>query len=188
MSSDPAITVKASPVKSLIQFVDSELSPGEKEAALASLPPQYAERIRSHLLASDVVPVDLVNRLTEAAAAAKHESVDTFAYRAGRAAAMDATRIYRFLLIVTSPLTLLSKSASVWKTLYNRGDLRVEEKRDGFARLRLHDFPSEPSGCARTTGWIERLAELTGAKAVRVEQTRCHAREGGDCEWEIHWS
>jgi len=75
----------------------------------------------------------------------------------------------------------------MWSSLYNRGELRVEDQTDGSARIRLVNFPTELAGCSRITGWIERMAELTGAKNVRIEKTACFTKGGAACEWKVEW-
>ena len=186
---DESVTVKGSPVRSLQKFIDSELSPDQREAVFRSLPAEYASRFRAPILATETVPVHMLNRFTEEAAKAKGETVEAFATRAGRDAAGDAVKgIYRFFALVMTPPALLGKAGQMWSSLYNRGELRVEDQTDHSARIRLANFPSEPAGCARVTGWIERMAELTGVKDVTVQQTQCYAKGGQACEWNVKWS
>ncbi len=184
---DESVTVKGTPVRSLQKFIDANLNPENREKVFALLPPEYS-RFRSPVLATEVVPVFMLNRLTEEAAKVRGEDLEAFAKRAGREAARDAVKgIYRFFAMVLTPPALLNRASQMWKTLYNRGDLRVDEQTDKGARLRLVDFPSEFAGCSRVTGWIEGMAELTGAKAINVVQTQCVTRGGPCCEWQIHW-
>jgi predicted hydrocarbon binding protein len=75
----------------------------------------------------------------------------------------------------------------MWSSLYNRGELRVISQTETSARIRLQNFPSEAAGCSRVTGWIERMAALTGVKDVKVEQVECFARGGTNCEWTLEW-
>lgn len=186
---DESVTVKGSPVRSLQKFIDAELDPQQRETVFGNLPPEYATRFRAPVLATETVPVHMLNRFTEEAAKARGETIDAFARRAGREAAGDAVKgIYRFFALVMTPPALLSKAAQMWSSLYNRGELRVEEQTENSARLRLANFPSEAAGCARVTGWMERMAELTGVKNVKVEQTRCFARGDAACEWHVSWS
>lgn len=185
---DESVTVKGSPVRSLQKFIDSQLTADEREALFRSLPAEYAARFRSPILATETVPVHMLNRFTEEAARAKGEPIDAFARRAGREAASDAVKgIYRFFALVMTPPALLSKAAQMWSSLYNRGELRVENQTDNSARIRLANFPSEAAGCARITGWMERMAELTGAKDIVVEQTECYTKGAPCCQWQIKW-
>ncbi len=186
---DESVTVKGSPVRSLQKFVDADLSVEQREAMFKALPAEYGARFRSPILATETVPVHMLNRFTEEAAAAKGEPLDQFARRAGREAASDAVKgIYRFFALVMTPPAILSKASQMWSSLYNRGDLRVDEQTEKGARVRLVNFPSEVAGCARVTGWIERMAELTGVKNIVAEQTQCAAKGGTCCEWKVRWS
>ena len=185
---DESVTVKGSPVRSLQKFIDSELNPEQREKVFGNLPPEYATRFRQPVLATETVPVHMLNRFTEEAAKARGESVDAFARRAGREAAGDAVKgIYRFFALVMTPPALLGKASQMWSSLYNRGEMRVDEQTENGARIRLTNFPTEPAGCARLTGWMERMAELTGVKNVHVEQTQCFAKGGTCCEWKLNW-
>ncbi|HYK02866.1 MAG TPA: hypothetical protein VE974_13990 [Thermoanaerobaculia bacterium] len=186
---DESVTVKGSPVRSLQKFVDAELTPEQREAVLRRLPPEYAKRFSSPVLATETVPVHMLNLFTQEAANAKGEAVEAFARRAGREAAGEAVKgIYRFFALVMTPTALLGKASQMWSSLYNRGELRVEDQSGNSARIRLTNFPSEAAGCSRVTGWIERMAELTGVKNIKVEQTQCSAKGAACCEWQLRWS
>ena len=185
---DESVTVKGSPVRSLQKFIESELTPEQREMVFRALPAEYATRFRAPILATETVPVHMLNRFTEEAAKAKGEPVEAFAKRAGREGASDAVKgIYRFFALVMTPPALLGKAGQMWSSLYNRGELRVEDQTETSARIRLANFPSEPAGCARVTGWIERMAELTGAKEIDVRQNQCFAKGGPCCEWNLKW-
>lgn len=185
---DESVTVKGSPVRSLQKFIDAELTPEQREQVFRSLPAEYATRFRTPILATETVPVHMLNRLTEEAARAKGEPVETFARRAGREAAGDAVKgIYRFFALVMTPPALLGKASQMWSSLYNRGEMKVYDQSEHSARIRIANFPSEVAGCSRVTGWLERMAELTGVKNIRVEQTQCFAKGGGCCEWRLSW-
>jgi predicted hydrocarbon binding protein len=186
---DESVTVKGSPVRSLQKFIDSELTHEQKNLVLDRLPAEFATRFGGPILATETVPVHLLNRVTEEAARVKGEPLEVFARRAGREAAGEAVKgIYRFFALVLTPPALLSKASNMWSSLYNRGEMRVDEQTDNGARIRILNFPSEAAGCARVTGWIERMAELTGVKNIRVEQSQCFAKGAGCCEWRLSWS
>lgn len=185
---DESVTVKGSPVRSLQKFIDSELDASQREAVFGALPAEIAARFRSPILATETVPVHMLNRLTEEAAKVKGEPLEQFARRAGREAAGDAVKgIYRFFALVMTPPALLGKAGQMWSSLYNRGELRVVDQSDNSARIRLMNFPAESSGCARLTGWMEKMAELTGVKSVKVDQTQCFAKGQPCCEWTLNW-
>jgi len=185
---DESVTVKGSPVRSLQRFIESELTPEQRQVVLDALPAEYATRFRSPILATETIPVHMLNRFTEEAAKARGDSLDQFARRAGREAAGDAVKgIYRFFALVLTPPALISKASHMWSSLYNRGEMKVEEQGETGARVRILNFPSEAAGCARVGGWIERMTELTGVKDIQVEKTQCFARGGDYCEWIVSW-
>lgn len=188
MTADKAVTVKGSPVRSLQKFIDSELTSAQRAAVLASLPADYAALLGRPILATETIPVTILNTFTAEAAKAKNEPVEQFARRAGREAAGEAVKgIYRFFALVMTPSALLGKASQMWSSLYNRGRMVVENQTDRGATIKILDFPSETAGCARITGWLERMAELTGVKDVRVQQTQCYAKGAPHCEWNINW-
>jgi uncharacterized protein (TIGR02265 family) len=189
MALDEAVTVKGSPVRSLQKFIEAELAPEQRDTVFRQLPQEYAVRFRAPILATETIPVHMLNRFTEEAARARGEDVEQFARRAGREAASDAVRgVYRFFARVLTPPALLSKASMMWSSLYNRGELVVDQQTDNSARLRLLDYPTEAVNCARLTGWMERMAELTGARDITVEQTQCFAKGAPHCEWMLKWS
>jgi predicted hydrocarbon binding protein len=185
---DETVTVKGSPVRSLQKFIDGNLTPEQRETVFRNLPPEYATRFRAPILATETVPVHMLNRFTEEAAKARGESVMEFAQRAGREGASDAVKgIYRFFALVLTPAALLSKASHMWSSLYNRGQMLIENQTDGRATIRIADFPSELAGCSRVTGWILRMAELTGAKNIAVNHTKCYTKGAPACEWTVTW-
>lgn len=185
---DDNVTVKGSPVRSLQKFVDQQLTKEEREKVLSALPEPFARRLRAPILPTETIPVHWLNRLTEEAAAIKAQPVADFGRMAGREAATDAVRgIYRFFALALTPAALMSRAGQMWTALYNRGRIEIADQTDHSCTIKLLDFPSELAGCARTTGWIERLAELTGVKNVRIEQTQCFAKGDSHCEWKVAW-
>lgn len=185
---DESVTVKGTPVRSLQKFIETELTSEQRERLFAALPPEYAARMSVPVLATESIPVHILNVLTEEAAKVKGEPVEEFAHRAGRAAAGEAVKgVYRFFALVLTPAALLSKAGSMWSTVYNRGQLQVLDQRETSARIRLTNYPSESVGCARITGWIDRLAQMAGARDVTVRHASCVARGAADCEWELNW-
>jgi len=182
------VTVKGSPIRSLLKFVEGELTAAQREELFSRLPPDDVVRLRARILVTDALPVALLNRLTVEAAKVKQEPLQSFSRRAGRAAASEAfSGVYRVFALILTPEKLLEKASRIWGSLYNRGELVVERKNDRSAHIQLLDFPSEEAGCARITGWIERMVELTGVKSPRIVQTRCFAKGAPACEWDLQW-
>ncbi len=84
------VTVKGSPIRSLLKFVEGELSAAQREELFAKLPADDVARLRARILVTDALPVALLNRLTVEAAKVKQEPLQSFSRRAGRAAASEA--------------------------------------------------------------------------------------------------
>lgn len=188
MASDETVTVKGTPVRSLQRFVEGDLTPQQLDTLYRNLDPQDATRFRAPILPTETIPVALLNRVTAEAARVKGETLEGFGRRAGSEAAGEAVRgIYRFFALVLTPSALLAKASQMWSSIYNRGRLNVAEQTETSARIELLDFPSEAAGCARLTGWIEKMAELTGAKDITITKTRCFARGDAHCEWQLRW-
>lgn len=188
MTSDETVTVKGSPVRSLQKFVQADLTPAQVTVLYSKLPPEYAARFQAPILPTETIPVHLLNRVTEEAARVKGEPLEDFARRAGREAAAEAVKgIYRFFALVLTPAALLSKAGNMWSSIYNTGQLRVEDQTSNGAKISLVNFPSELAGCTRLTGWIERMAEMTGVQDVQIEKTKCFARGQSHCEWQLRW-
>ena len=140
------------------------------------------------ILASDWIPLEASNLLTEAAAAAKGEPLETFARRAGRFAADEAVHtIYKWLAFLKTPDYVLGKASRTWSTFYNRGSMSVEKQGTRSARVILADFPSHRAGCGRITGWMQQLGEMTKAPNLRIDHVRCRTRGDSLCEWSVTW-
>lgn len=186
---EQTLTVKGSPVKSLLKFIQNELTPDQREKAFAAIPPEWGNRLRGGtFLVTETIPYHVLNALTESAANAKGESVESFARRAGSFAANEAmSGVYRLFALVLTPTALLSKASKIWSSLYSAGELRVAAEGPKGAHIVLSDFPTQPAGCARVTGWMERIAALTGVKNVVVTQTRCYSKGAPSCEWDLKW-
>lgn len=190
MPADENVTVKGSPVRSLQKFIEAELTPAQRESVLSTLPDPWRQRLRGPVLPTETVPVHVLNRLTEEAAHAKGEAVDAFARRAGAAAAADAVKgIYRFFALVLTPAALLSKASQMWTSLYNKGDLKVTSQTENSATIQLCNIEVEPVQCSRTTGWIERMAEMTNTGGtLKLTKAKCSGKGDDCCEWHLEWN
>ena len=181
-------TTKGSILKSLLKFVEKDLTSSQKEQALAALTEEERAIATARLLPSTHVPESLLNHLTDAAAAVKGEDLDTFGIRAGKAELADAVGLYRFLFIVLTPSALLKKASSTWSSVHDTGTMTVENQAPNSARICLRNFPSERAHCARLTGWFVGLSEMAGAKDVRIDHAVCLTRGGTECAWDLGWT
>jgi predicted hydrocarbon binding protein len=182
------VVVKGTVVKSLMKFLDGELSNEQMDKVLSELPAEFASKVRGAVLPTATFPVKLVNRLTEVGARAKGEEPEQFAYRAGRAAAGEAVKtVYKLLVIVLTPAALLQKATTMWRSIYSAGDFGVEGVGPGVGTVYLRNFPSELIGCARITGWITELGEMTKSRDLSITHVRCAAEGANECLWSVKW-
>lgn len=183
-----SVTVKGTVIKSLMQFVHAELTSAQLAEALSGLPPEFVKSVSGLVLVSTPFPVHLVNKFTAACASAKGEPMEAFARRVGRAAADDAVKsVYRLFVMVLTPTAILKKGAGLWRTIYSAGEFTVENVGPSESHVHLRDFPCEPVQCARITGWIEQLGEMTKAKGLQIRHVRCVNRKESHCEWTVRW-
>jgi len=181
-------TTKGTILRSLVKFVQSELSPQQQAAAYAALPAEDRHIVEQRtILASEKISEFTLNRLTVEAAKAKGEPLEAFGRRAGRAELADAIGVYRFITMVLTPAALLKKASTLWGTIHSHGQLLVDDQTPGSARIHLTGFPSEPAHCARLTGWFLGAGEMTGAKNLHIVHNVCVCHGGTECQWQFSW-
>ena len=89
-------------------------------------------------------------------------------------------------MMVLSIEAVLRKAPLMWSRVYDRGEMTVESE-ENHARIHVADFPSEPAGCGRATGWFRVIGERAGAKNIRVDHASCVARGAEECRWDFNW-
>ena len=182
------VKIKATPVNGVVQFIRRELTPAELEKVTSQFAPDEMKYFTGSVLASEEIPVVLVNRFTRAAAEAKGESVESFGRRAGRfGAELGMKTVYKFLMLVMSVETILRKAQTIFSRVYNGGTFTVDAS-DKSAIFHLSDFPSEEVGCARLSGWMEKLGEAAGATNLKVRHDECMAKGAKECRWDLSWT
>jgi len=187
----PDVLVKATPLLALRSFMDDNLSPVALQRVLAKAGEEFPDE-RSRFgqrvtVASERIPVILVNRLIELTAAELGEPATAVAHRVGRRAAERAsTGVMRLAMVLISIPTLLRKLAPVWSQLYTHGTMSSRSE-GNTATLELTDFPvRSQTGCARITGWFEWFAQKA-EKTATVNHDPCRAENGPVCRWNVRW-
>jgi hypothetical protein len=143
---------------------------------------------RGSVLATHLVSMSSLNRMTEHAAKLAGQHVAPFAREAGRYSAGEAVRgVYKFFARVLTPDALLSRAAAMWSAMNTAGRMEVHREGERAARLRLLDFPSETVMCSRIGGWLEQMIELTGTTKYVVAKGSCVAKGDTCCEWRFTW-
>jgi hypothetical protein len=188
MTDLPQPTIKGTILRSLLKFLETDLTPDQRARMMANL--SESDRALTDpkmILSTQKVPELTLNHLTVEAAKVKGESLESFGRRAGRAEIADAVGVYRFLTLVLTPAALLHKASALWATVHSDGKLTIEHEEPGGATVVLTGFPSEAAHCARLAGWFEGAGELTRSKNTRVTHDLCLTRGADRCRWQLTW-
>ena len=188
---DTSVLVKATPYRALVHFLDKELDSATRARVFDSAAREFPESeslIRRRLvIASELVPVALMDHLVKAAAVEVGVPAVTLAQRAGRAGAEEAsTLIFRFAMAVISIPNLIRKIPPGWKQLYSHGTMNVQCEANR-ADVELLDFPVVSDvTCGRVTGWFEWFAQAADRSAA-ASHVRCRATGATSEGWVIEW-
>lgn len=189
MNNENQPCIKGQVVKSFLHFLDNEVNDEEKKRLFDNIPEPYRELLfKNKILATDLIPTNILNQLINEAAAIKKETVKDFARRVGRfSAGENLTGVYRSYARVLTPSNILSNTPLLWGSISNTGTMAVEEINKNHGLIKLFDYPAEPAFCERIVGWAERVVEMTNAKDVVVTHSKCRSRGESYCEWQLQW-
>jgi hypothetical protein len=111
------------------------------------------------------------------------------AVQIGRFSAERALRgIYKFLVKLGSPETLLERASSVFATYYRPCRMEAEMKAKKLAHLRITHFPGITGLIeARIEGWAARSLEISGCADVSARITDSLAAGGRFTQFELSW-
>lgn len=179
--------VKATPVNSLATYVRSRLGDSRTDSLVEGMGGDARRFFTGHLLAHEQVPLSLVNEFTSRAAESEGEEVEVFAHSAGRYGAEQGLRsVYKFIMVLLSPESVLKTAPLMWKKVYDSGEMDVAITGDKRARITVRNFPADPAGCNRITGWFEVIGQKS-ADAMQTEHDQCKLRGAEDCSWAFAW-
>lgn len=88
------------------------------------------------------------------------------------------------------PHFLLRNLPRIYASQHSGGTRTYDETGPRSAIVRTLDTPGdEPDAedCLTTVGWLRRAIELSGGRAVSVEETRCRAKGASCCEFSCSW-
>lgn len=181
--------VKGQTVISFLKFLEDALPPEKRAAVLQTVPQRYRDEFSKRMvLATNTYPISILNTLTVEGAKAAGESMPEFARRAGRFSAKEGVQgVYRVFVRILSPTAIVGKAAAMWSTMNTSGKMAAEQTGPNSAVIKLTGFaaPNQVM-CARVTGWIEQLAEMSGVNPT-VKHTKCAAENATQCEWTLSW-
>lgn len=114
-------------------------------------------------------------------------------YDCGRYGAQkSATGMLRFLMKNISVENLLKRLQSFWKHYTKGGRVEAQEMEpEGNVRRMkfiVYDYNSGILGCQLMEGYIEEMANMVGAREVKVEKRKCLCKGDDFCSWHISWT
>lgn len=188
---DQEVTVKATPLQAVLDYMSANLSAEARErvfAATSAAFPDEAKIARTgRVLATERVPLRFTVNLVEATATELRRPANEVAHEIGRLGAEAASKgVMRLALTLISIPNLLRKLGPVWQQLYSHGRM-VNTSAERTASIELLEFPFVSATlCARVTGWFSWFAEKAEKTATVSHVTR-RARGDASCRWQIDW-
>lgn len=162
-------------LRGALSFAESRFGPTSRERILEEAPPVLREVLEGPLLASAWYPF--------AAQVALYETIDRLFGRGDLAlcrecgrftAEAEATALHKLILRFASLEAWLKAAGAMWGQYYSAGRLRSEGFSERGGRILVSEFnPISRAFCEDLSGWLERTAELSGKKGVRVFHEAC---------------
>lgn len=182
------VLVRGTPILGLCRFLEAELPAEARDGIYRGLPEPWSQRfLKASILASDRVPLSVVDHLTTQAARAKGEAVEAFAERAGTFGAKEGiATVFKAFFRVLSVSNALEIAPMMWSRIYDAGKMRVES-RGKHAEIHVTEFPGGPAVCGRITGWFRYIGVLSGAGDLRSRHERCASKGHDECLWVFDW-
>lgn len=183
-----SVTVRGTPVLGLCHFIQKELDADRCAGVFRHLPEPYAGRFSQvSFLASDRVPLAVVNLVTTLAAQAKGEPVGAFAEKAGLFGAAEGIHtVFKPFFYILSVANALEIAPMMWSRIYSAGKMQVESAKRS-AVIHVRDFPGSEAGCGRITGWFRYIGTLSGARNLRSRHDVCTGKGAAECRWDFDW-
>lgn len=148
--------------------------------------------LRGMLLPSTWYPFDLIMRLemTIAAVLAQGDRRALF-LSMGQFSAdtnLGPNGVQRPYLREGDPHFLLRNVPRMYASQHSEGTRTYEQTSPRSAIVRTIDGEQpDAEDCLTAVGWLRRAVELSGGRAVTVDETQCRARGGACCEYVCKW-
>ncbi|MDB4955476.1 MAG: hypothetical protein JWO36_3045, partial [Myxococcales bacterium] len=85
------------------------------------------------------------------------------------------------------PETVMQALPTFWARYHDWGEIEVTVQ-EGAADVLIKGFAGSTDVCALVGAELERVVELTGAKAVGAAHTSCRCLGGAVCEYRLSWT
>ncbi len=181
--------VRGQTVLNTVRFVKDRHGADAHDRVLATLPAEVAGTFLAPLrdaawkpISHAVAYMEAAQRLLAPGDPAWHKELGRFSGRQTGASG------FRFLL-GSSPAQALTRSAFIWRFLYDAGRVEVALAGPLEIVLRIHDFhPGSRVWCQRIEGFLEAGLGLTKAIEPRVSETACVFEGAAFCEMRGSWT
>jgi hypothetical protein len=186
--------VKGLAVNSVVTLLREEMGEAAFHGLRVHLPPESHGLLENKTLAVAWVP--LATWLPFLSVVHKEVySGDDWAFKAfaRRSCARDFNLVYRMLLRLGAPATIIEKGAQVYgKYHQGAGTYRVlerfqKEKRE-YAVTRLEGFPPWELERYIVAAFIEQLLHMSAGRDVQVRERHCELTSTLSVEWESSWA
>ncbi len=134
------------------------------------------------------LPTDLLLELLAAAPPVIGRDADRLARDLGRAAVrVSFRRFFPSSAATLVPETTLSAIRSIWGRFHTWGAISCMPIGGTEAVVKLVDKPAARELCAWTTGMLEQLVVLSGARRTSVDHYACEHDGAAECLFRIRW-
>jgi uncharacterized protein (TIGR02265 family) len=149
--------------------------------------------LRGMLLPSSWYPVDLLMRfeMTIAAVLARGDRRALFVDMGKFSAEtnLGPTGVQRPYLKEGDPHFLLSNVPRMYAAQHSDGTRTYEQTGPRSAVIRtVSQTELDADDCLTAVGWLRRAIELSGGRAVTVDELRCRTRGAPDCQFNCSWA
>ncbi len=174
-----------------LEYVEQRGSPAQLDRVKASL----SDGDRGELFGRSVLPVSWVDFgasvrfLVSADQVIGHGDLALLEAAGEHTARKHLNGVYKLLLRVLDPSTIVSRAGSYWRRYHDTGDFRVEMESDRSALGFLEGYPDVPLHHERTAfGWTRAYVLHSGARDVKFEHVECAARGDRRCVTRYRWT
>lgn len=181
--------VKGLAFRTVLALVESARGAGTVERAVAAMPEDVAHALRyGEVIAAGWYPLEWYRAMWSAIQSATGEG-DAFVRQLGRDAVdEDFGGVYRVLMRMLTPKTLLSIGMRHFRHIYDTGQVRVTNPTPTSVRLRFEGCTGfDHAMWVEALGSCERLAELAGGKGAHATILSGGGNEDDACLAAVAW-
>jgi hypothetical protein len=181
--------VKGLAFRTVLNVIAERRGPEVRDKVLAALPRELADAFRyRQLLATGWYPIEWYRDLWSAILRVTGEGVELARYVGREAVYSDLNSVYRALLKVLSPDTVLTVGMRHFSQIYDTGRVEVLGSRPNYARVRCVGCVGfDRAMWAEVFGSSEMLIELAGGVDCRLKIVGGGRDGDADAEAEAHW-